>query len=308
MRVKIPATGGPTADAGDDQEQSGVGVVTLDGSGSADYSTIAWTMEKTTLDGTTSDATSLLSSTTVVGPTFTPDNPGDTYIATITLDGSVSDSVKVSISAATTLNWSESTEHDPNSQESGGSTWGTTTATVVLDAVHGSWNGSDPYHRSWNIGTVPSGARALRLRLTFGASQPTANASGGFEQVHIAAATEVPLATNDGLGAAAHLNASNVWQNTTISRPGSAASGSATIGDPSGETIELIIAVTSGAFTKALATTKGATAERDVAYTGTVPPDTPTDVYVVAAFGLQASSPSAGQTFPMGQVTYEWLT
>jgi len=73
----------PTANAGTNQQQAGVGLVTLDGSGSSGYDSVAWTMVKLTTAGS-ADATGLLSSTTVVGPTFTPAAAGDTYVATLT--------------------------------------------------------------------------------------------------------------------------------------------------------------------------------------------------------------------------------
>jgi hypothetical protein len=78
-----PAATPPSANAGPNQQQAGLGLVTLDGSASTDYDSVAWTMVGIT-DAGSVDATGLLSSTTAIGPTFTPGAVGTTYVATLT--------------------------------------------------------------------------------------------------------------------------------------------------------------------------------------------------------------------------------
>ena len=76
----------PTADAGPDQAQDHLAVVTLDGSGSTAGVTYAWTL----LDPLQTDKTSILSSATAESPTFQPtDWPIGSWTATliVTKDG-----------------------------------------------------------------------------------------------------------------------------------------------------------------------------------------------------------------------------
>lgn len=74
----------PVASAGANQQQAGLGLVTLDGSGSSAGVSYSWSMVKITTAGS-ADATGLLSATNVAGPTFTPAAAGDTYVATLTV-------------------------------------------------------------------------------------------------------------------------------------------------------------------------------------------------------------------------------
>lgn len=78
-----PAAPQVLAVAGADQNQSGLGLVTLDGSASSGNLTLAWTLTKLNNSGS-SDATGLLSSTTAESPTFTPAANGDVYVASLT--------------------------------------------------------------------------------------------------------------------------------------------------------------------------------------------------------------------------------
>ena len=97
--VRSGAPAPPTADAGSDQAQNDTRQVTLNGSGSTAGVTYAWTLQ----GPGQADQTSLLSSTTVASPTFTPkDIPGN-WVARLTVTkGGVSafDAVSVRIGDA----------------------------------------------------------------------------------------------------------------------------------------------------------------------------------------------------------------
>ena len=78
-----PADNLPIANAGSDQNQSGTGAVTLNGSGSSNYASLNWTLTEYTNSGS-SDKTSLLSDAAAVSPTFTPVAAGYVYVAELT--------------------------------------------------------------------------------------------------------------------------------------------------------------------------------------------------------------------------------
>ena len=89
------------SDAGEDQIQLlADGLVTLDGSGSADALghtiTYSWTIP-TVPDGSTITTTSL-SDDAVVNPTFTPDTVGDYILQLVIGDGIITDTNTLTIS------------------------------------------------------------------------------------------------------------------------------------------------------------------------------------------------------------------
>ena len=186
----------PTSDAGTNQQQAGLGLVTLNGSASTNYDSLAWTMVKITTAGF-SDATSLLSSTTVAGPTFTPDAAGDTYIAVLTATkGSNTDTSQVTIyidAAASgdawvtldpsTAEWSS----DPGTMlDAGASTLGET-STIALNGVHGALDaGRDALVWGWQYAAsydFITSATGIVFEIT--ANKPSS--SGGSSDVEVGA-------------------------------------------------------------------------------------------------------------------------
>ncbi len=132
MRTYGGATGGgatpPTADAGPDQQQVGLDQVALSGSGSTAGAAMLWTLR----DPANQNQDALLSSTTVISPTWTPTYGGmaGNWVATlaVTKDGITSyDSVNIRIGDA--AGWITLTPDAASSTYTSGQystvTWGT---------------------------------------------------------------------------------------------------------------------------------------------------------------------------------------
>jgi hypothetical protein len=210
---------------------------------------------------------------------------------------------------ATLLLWTDSTEHDPSSQESGGSTIGGSTATIVLEAVHGTLDaGMDGYHRSWDIGAPPSGAWGVKITLVTAAGVPTTNSTGGVVDLFLAAASEVPAATNDGLLGGCRMTTGSVWRAAEPKKFGSSNSNGDSIGDPSSLPQEAIVLLDGTGKLSQIATCSTGATTSDASTLSASTADVPTSVFIIVAVGLAAASPSAGITMPLGQVSYEWLT
>jgi len=219
MRQKVqPSGGGPIAHAGSDQIASTLGLVTLDGSSSSGYSTIAWTLSRLNSDGTTTDSTDLLSNATVAGPTFTPVVAGVTYVATITLDADSDavDSVAIKIPPALTLDLTGATES--NTGQEGGNTSLGTTNRIEVAAVHGRPDsGVDAYAATKQLTDKPAGAVGIRVSMT--CSTPDAAAAiGGNAGLYLLVSNTAALTASRGYFAGWY------WTNTgTMYKAGKAA-------------------------------------------------------------------------------------
>lgn len=157
MRTQGGAAGGaspPTADSGVDQQQVGLGTVSLSGSGSTAGASMLWTLR----DPAQQNKDSLLSSTTIISPTFDPTYTGlaGDWTATLaaTKDGLTSyDSTNIRIGDSS--GWITLLPGDSDSTYTSGNyptvTWGTSGdwATITLGPKVGSTYTCDDGEIQW---------------------------------------------------------------------------------------------------------------------------------------------------------------
>jgi len=158
MRTQGGAAAGgatpPTADSGADQQQVGLGTVTLNGSGSTAGATMAWALR----DPAQQNQDALLSSTSVISPTFDPTYTGlaGDWTATlaVTKDGLTSyDSTNIRI--GDTSGWITLLPADSDSTYASGNystvTWGASGdwATLTLGPKSGTINSCDDCEIQW---------------------------------------------------------------------------------------------------------------------------------------------------------------
>lgn len=194
--LAIQPAGGSSvvADAGPVQSRTNVNLVTLDGSGSSGYGTIAWTLTRLNPDGTTTDKTSLLSDPTVIGPTFTPEYAGYDYQATLTLDGTVSDSTTIKISNRLVLDMSAGVTESNTGQKGGNTSLGTS-SDIEVAAVQGDPNNLNCYMAMVELPGRPPNATGVTLHMTCNNPDKTA-AIGDNAGLYAALGTVAALTLN----------------------------------------------------------------------------------------------------------------
>lgn len=182
LPYQAPVSSPPVADAGSNQTRSDLSSVSLDGSGSSLATSYSWSLLEIAADGTASNQTGLLSSTTTKSPTFNPRASGATYVATLTVtnaDGSDTSSVVIAILADDTQVWntlelSDATKDDtPGSEDSGTTDLESNVIGVNTNPSDGAAGRSALLYR-WPV-EIPPNARELVLQLPTVTISPRTN-------------------------------------------------------------------------------------------------------------------------------------
>jgi len=167
----LPGSATVVADAGVDQTQNTLAVVTLDGSGCSGHDSLAWVLTRyDPRDGANANKDALLSDATATSPTFTPEDAHYVYTAQVTgtkgattaVDSSVvviDEFILVPLATGGTTTVGGGTFDNTT-------TWSDTSSTVVLADQHGMPDGGlDADTRTVDLGAIFTANREVTLLL-----------------------------------------------------------------------------------------------------------------------------------------------